>query len=90
MALRYIPSQNMEGFNAGPFRVTMRRWEHLPGQVPTYAIEIWDGFTRVLREELIGTRTANERWRQIPNEVAVMVAKRALGLSRETTWEDYN
>lgn len=88
-----IPTKNIDTVEVGPYRANLRRWEHWEGQLPIYTIEIWKGWTlvssaeygRIAQHYVAGTiegdhQARDERWQQMREELATMIAKEALGL----------
>lgn len=87
-----IPTKNIDTVDVGPYRANLRRWEHWQGQLPIYTIEIWKGWTLISSSEygraasyvagsLDGDLQAREdRWQQMREELATLIAREALGL----------
>lgn len=80
-----IPTKNIDTVEVGPYRANLRRWEHWEGQLPIYTIEVWKGWTLVSsseygRLEYSNHQAREDRWLQMREELAMLIAKEALGL----------
>lgn len=83
-----IPTKNIDTVEVGPYRANLRRWEHWQGQMPVYSIEIWKGWVLVSSSEYgrhdqggdFDQQAREDRWLQMREELATLIAKEALGL----------
>ena len=89
MARTVIPTKTIQTIDAGPFRANLRRWEHFLGQTPIFSIDTWDNYRLVSRSELLGEEEALSHWATMESELAVMVAKRAFGITKSPPYDAF-
>jgi hypothetical protein len=84
MVRTIFPTKTLKTIEVAPFRANLKRWEHVTGSWPRYAVEIWEGWDLVSREVTMEMRDFNvdAAVERMQKTVAVLIAKRALGLTK--------
>jgi hypothetical protein len=79
----YSPERTLETYEAGPFRMNLRQLAtDRPGEKPMYEIVVWDGWVVWRHENIIGIYDARYRFEAMKQDIAVEIAKRAMGVTQ--------
>lgn len=81
MKTTMFPERTIETFEAGPFRVNLRRGRHEVGRPPHWCVDMWDGWT-LFGDTYLSTdkEAALSQFECSKRTVAVELAVRAFGL----------